>query len=423
LKILLVTEYFYPQSSGGTELYVYNLAQTLQKQHHQVEVLSVSNNKETCNYKGITVYYIPFNKDFATTVITGEKPADNIIAFVDIVQKINPDIIHFHTLTTSINTHHLEAIKQIGYKTVFTSHIAAHTCLRGTLMQLGKYICDGKVEEQKCLSCYLQQKGILEPLNSLSAFIIRTTGFPQNLAKVVTRKKEELTRLKLNLDKLVVVSKWQQEVLKRNQFDQQKIALCRQAVEVCNPSSIIKTESSKLVIGFIGRIAAIKGLHVLLASLKNITAENFELRIAAIPVAEELDYYQQQKAHVENMPNAAWIENLPNENVSSFLKDLDILCVPSQCLETGPFVVYEALAQGVPVVGSDLGGIKELITEGKNGWLFPHRDEKYLSLLIASFITQKAENKLLKNVEIISRTTEKLGEEMLDVYYKVLAND
>ncbi|MGI4727494.1 MAG: glycosyltransferase [Janthinobacterium lividum] len=423
MKILLVTEYFYPQSSGGTELYVYNLAQTLQKQHHQVEVLSVSNNEEVCNYKGITVHYIPFNKDFASTVIIGEKPADNLAAFVYAVQKINPDIVHFHTLTTSISTHHLAAIKQHNYKIVFTSHIAAHTCLRGTLMQLGKQVCDGKVEKQKCLSCYLQHKGIPEPLNFLSAFIIGTVNFPHNLAKVVTRKKEELARLNLNLDKLVVVSEWQQEVLKRNQFDQQKIVVCRQAVEVHNPSSVIKKENGKLIIGFIGRIAAIKGLHILLASLKNIAAESFILKVAAIPVAEELNYYQQQKKHVESMPNAAWIENLPNESVSSFLKELDILCVPSQCLETGPFVIYEALTQGVPVVGSDLGGIKELIIEGKNGWLFPHQDEKYLSWLITSFITQKAESKLLKNVEIISRKTEKLGEEMLDVYYEVLTND
>ncbi|MGI4751816.1 MAG: glycosyltransferase [Janthinobacterium lividum] len=420
MKILLVTEYFYPQSSGGTELYVYNLAQALQKQHHQVEVLSVSDTRETCNYKSITVHYIPFNKDVATTVISGENPADNVDAFVESVQKLNPDIVHFHTLTTSISAHHLETINQYGYKVMLTSHIAAHTCLRGTLMQLGKYACDGKVEEQKCLSCYLQQKGIPKPLHSLSAFVIRTAGFPHHLAKVVIRKQEELTRLKLNLDKLIVVSKWQQEVFKKNQFDQQNIALCRQAVEICKPLTITKKESSKLIIGFLGRISAIKGLHVLLASLKNISAEKFVLRVAAIPAAEELDYYYQQKKQVENMPNTIWIENLPNEKVSGFLKELDILCVPSQWLETGPFVVYEALAQGIPVVGSNLGGIKELITEGKNGWLFPHQDEKYLSSLITSFITQKTVGNLLTNVEPITRPVKKLADEMLELYTNIL---
>jgi glycosyltransferase involved in cell wall biosynthesis len=42
---------------------------------------------------------------------------------------------------------------------------------------------------------------------------------------------------------------------------------------------------------------------------------------------------------------------------------------PSQGLETGPLVVYEAFAAGTPVVGSNLGGIAELIRHEENGLL------------------------------------------------------
>jgi glycosyltransferase involved in cell wall biosynthesis len=51
------------------------------------------------------------------------------------------------------------------------------------------------------------------------------------------------------------------------------------------------------------------------------------------------------------------------------LRQYDMLAVPSQWLETGPLVVLEAFAAGVPVVGSDLGGIAELVTDGVNGFL------------------------------------------------------
>ena len=47
------------------------------------------------------------------------------------------------------------------------------------------------------------------------------------------------------------------------------------------------------------------------------------------------------------------------------LAGFDMLAVPSQWQETGPLVVFEAQALGVPVLGSDLGGIAELITPGK----------------------------------------------------------
>lgn len=369
MKILLVTEYFYPQSSGGTELYVYNLAKALQKQNHQAEVLSVCDGaqKQTI-YNDIIVHYIPFNQNIKTAVINGEEPADNLESFSNTIQEINFDIIHFHTLTTSIGVYHIQVAKQSGFKIVLTSHIAGHTCLRGNLMRLGKFVCDGKVEEKKCLTCYLQYRGIAEPFNYLSAFAIRTIGFPQNMIKVVAHKKNELQKLRNSLDRLVVVSNWQRDVFMKNDFDPQHINLCRQAVEICKTSSKTEKNPDKLIIGFIGRITAVKGLHVLLSSLKNISLDKVELRIAAIPTESEMDYYHQQKKRAEFLPGSVWIENLPNEKIGAFLQELDVLCVPSQILETGPFVVYEALANGIPIAGSNLGGIAELISEGKK-WL------------------------------------------------------
>ncbi len=420
MKILLVTEYFYPESSGGTELYVYNLAQALQTTQHKINVLSVlDGNLKQRLYKGLNVSYIPFNHNIETAVITGEKPADNLDNFNVTIQEINPDVIHFHTLTTSIGIHHIKAAKQLGFKVVLTSHIAAHTCLRGTLMQMGKTVCDGKVEEKKCLNCYLQFRGIPEPFNYLFSLGIQFTSFPQNLAKVVEHKKKELQQLKESLDYLIVGSNWQRDVFAKNGFDPQKINLCRQAVAI-NPISVnVIKDSKKLVIGIIGRISSIKGLHILLKSLQHVAVENIELRIAAILVEDEIDYYRQQKKQVESLPHSVWIENLSNEKVGEFLQQLDVLCVPSQVLETGPFVVYEALAQGIPVLGSNLGGIAELISEGKNGWLFPYQDEKKLGLLIASFIDQKIEGRLLKNVAPINRPIEKLAEEMLELYQRL----
>ena len=47
----------------------------------------------------------------------------------------------------------------------------------------------------------------------------------------------------------------------------------------------------------------------------------------------------------------------------------DVLAVPSQCLETGPLVVLEAFAAGTPVIGANLGGIAELVTDGVDGLL------------------------------------------------------
>jgi glycosyltransferase involved in cell wall biosynthesis len=49
----------------------------------------------------------------------------------------------------------------------------------------------------------------------------------------------------------------------------------------------------------------------------------------------------------------------------------DLIAVPSTWLETGPLVVYEAFAASVPILGSDLGGIAELVEDGQTGRLLP----------------------------------------------------
>ena len=55
------------------------------------------------------------------------------------------------------------------------------------------------------------------------------------------------------------------------------------------------------------------------------------------------------------------------------MRQYDVVAVPSQWLETGPLVVMEAFAAGVPVLGSNLGGIAELVRHGTDGLLVTPR--------------------------------------------------
>jgi glycosyltransferase involved in cell wall biosynthesis len=64
-----------------------------------------------------------------------------------------------------------------------------------------------------------------------------------------------------------------------------------------------------------------------------------------------------------------FMDPVPNDRVVPLLRQYDALAVPSQCLETGPMVVLEAFAAGVPVIGTRLGGIAELVTHGSDGLL------------------------------------------------------
>jgi len=71
------------------------------------------------------------------------------------------------------------------------------------------------------------------------------------------------------------------------------------------------------------------------------------------------------------------------------ISKMDVLVVPSLCYENSPTVIYEILALGLPVLAANIGGVAELISEGKNGWTYPAGDFKTLSKKITSIHRQR----------------------------------
>jgi len=57
-----------------------------------------------------------------------------------------------------------------------------------------------------------------------------------------------------------------------------------------------------------------------------------------------------------------------------FLKTIDLLVFPSRDFDPFPTVLLEAGLAGVPVVGARLGGVPEIIDDGRTGWLFAPGD-------------------------------------------------
>lgn len=71
---------------------------------------------------------------------------------------------------------------------------------------------------------------------------------------------------------------------------------------------------------------------------------------------------------------------LLREELFKKFQEVDALVVPSLCYENAPQIIAEALACGLPVVASRIGGIPELVRDGENGFLFtPGNKEEFLS--------------------------------------------
>ncbi len=75
-------------------------------------------------------------------------------------------------------------------------------------------------------------------------------------------------------------------------------------------------------------------------------------------------------------------EQVDNEHIAALYEQMDVRVVPSVWPENSPVTITEAMASGIPVISSDIGGISELVEHGVTGLLAPPRDPRALADLI-----------------------------------------
>lgn len=91
----------------------------------------------------------------------------------------------------------------------------------------------------------------------------------------------------------------------------------------------------------------------------------------------------------EEGPNIVYLGQIDSETRDEVLREAAALVIPSTCAENSPLVFFEALASGVPVIASDLGGITELEAFG-NVLLVPPGDADALARALTELLRDRA---------------------------------
>ena len=156
------------------------------------------------------------------------------------------------------------------------------------------------------------------------------------------------------------------------------------------------------IIGLIGRICPQKRQHILLraaARLKN-RGRDVQLVFLGSPrenSAEDAAYarFLKAAAHqlgLEEQIEWAGYQSDPNSYYATF----DVLVIPSTASEGLPLAVLEALQWSIPVVGSPVGGIPEIIRPDVNGFLVPPLDDQALAEALDQILGDPALRSRLK---------------------------
>jgi glycosyltransferase involved in cell wall biosynthesis len=151
-------------------------------------------------------------------------------------------------------------------------------------------------------------------------------------------------------------------------------------------------ESESLYIGTVGNLRPVKNHALLLRVSQEVCRRYQHVRFVLIghgPLRQQLASYAQELGIQRRVQFLGARSDIPE-----ILNALDIFVLPS--LSEGlPISVLEAMACGLPVVATQVGGLPEVIEDGKTGLLVPSQDEKQLAFALEVLIQHEIQRKML----------------------------
>ncbi len=320
---------------------------------------------------------------------------------------------------------------------MFSYHTPTVSCQRGTLLRWGSEVCDGVLDVHTCARCALHGHGLNRQaslvVGSLSPRVGRLFGAAGlyggvwtalRMAELVALRQASFRTLMAEADHVVALCHWVKELLLRNGVPAEKITVSRQGLcQESHDTGQRTAQSSQLRIAFLGRMDATKGAHILIQALHGIPHLAAQLDVYGVVQGQAgMSYLQGLKRLANGDPRIDFHPPVPSGEVVSRLQQYDVLAVPSQWLETGPMVVLEAFAAGIPVLGSNLGGVAELVEHRTNGLLVePQSIESWTHAFRSLCENTDLLLKLRSGIRP-PRSMNVVAEEMSELYATVLQN-
>jgi glycosyltransferase involved in cell wall biosynthesis len=350
VKILFVHTFYKLQ--GGEDAVVQNEMDLLRRNGHEVELLSFSNTGGGL----LKLLFMPYNP-FSYRA-TKEK-----------LKAFHPDIVHLHNLHFAASASVIRAIHHARIPMVMTIHNYRLLCPSGSLYHDNKLFLDSLKAEFPWAAV---RKGVYKDSKiitfwlAFSNYLNRKTGTWQLVDKYVFLNGHSR---RLFLDSTFNLEQ-QKTALKPNFAQETKIG----------PRPI--TNSYFL---YVGRLTEEKGVFTLLEAF---AASGAWLKIAGMGPMETT-----VKGFAMDNKNIEYLGQQSRSDIDQLLEKAEAVIFPSVWFETFGMIVVEAFAKGIPVITSDLGNMKILVTNGFNGLTFDPGNPADLKAKVKKFMDLPREEK------------------------------
>lgn len=446
-----------PRHQAGSEIYAFELCRALSASHDVTVVCAdydLSRRHGQVRWRvheGLPVAEIVNNWVCASFEETYRPPlmSDRI---THVLRAVQPDVIHVHNLLNL--SFDLPAIAHAhGIPVVATLHDYTLVCPSGgqRVHRAEHHLCD-VIDTERCARCFPQSSLYAQVSFGRLAAATRAPG-PIGRAALATARR--LPRL----EGLFGRAARRMAILPLSRRDiEARLAAARRAFDEVDlfvaPSPSLAVEFRKLGldpskirisdygfvplvgglrptggsggadqkrvlrIGYVGTLVWHKGVHVLIDAIRHLPPTTYELKIFGDPnVFPEYASYLQARA--AGFP-VRFMGSFDRDRTADVYAELDVLVVPSLWLENSPLVIHEAFMAGVPVVAARIGGIADLVEDGRTGLLYDPTSPSELESRLRSLIENPARaDELARNAPRVKAITED-AREWEDTYGDVL---
>lgn len=219
-------------------------------------------------------------------------------------------------------------------------------------------------------------------------YILKAHGSDINVYLDNTARGASILRACREAKSLVVVSQALKTILVEHGIASDAVDVLYNGVDAQRffPQSMPAKRSSSLgkKLLFVGNLKHDKGVMELLQAFSALDNRNYQLTIVGDGVMRnEMQRFVETK---QLQQQVFFTGSIPHSRLPELMRDADILVLPSY-REGVPNVILEAMACGLPVVATDVGGIPEIIQPMVNGLLVPARNVDALRMAMLQALT------------------------------------